>query len=105
LLQAFDIFVMPSFHEGLPVTLVEAQAAGLPCFISNRITKEVDMGADLVHYLPINNVSDWVSLITNYEKIRKRNSTKVALMSKGYDIIETAEKLTLSYRSLGERAI
>src|SRR5690625_5944022 len=43
LLQAFDQFIFPSHHEGLPVTLIEAQGAGLPCIISRNITKEVDI--------------------------------------------------------------
>ena len=43
LLQAFDLFVFPSLHEGLPVSLIEAQGAGLPCLISDQISKEVDL--------------------------------------------------------------
>ena len=39
-MQAMDIFVFPSLFEGLPVTMVEAQAAGLPCVISNRVPNE-----------------------------------------------------------------
>lgn len=39
--QAMDVFVMPSLHEGLPVTGVEAQASGLPCVFSDAITKEL----------------------------------------------------------------
>jgi len=42
LLQAFDVFVFPSLHEGLPITLIEAQASGLPCVISDVISGEVD---------------------------------------------------------------
>lgn len=38
LMQAMDVFVFPSLYEGLPVTIVEAQAAGLPCVISDRGT-------------------------------------------------------------------
>ena len=41
LLQAMDIFLLPSLFEGLPVVGVEAQAAGLPCIFSDQITKEV----------------------------------------------------------------
>ena len=39
--QAFDMVVFPSFYEGLPGMIVEAVAAGLPCLISDSITKEI----------------------------------------------------------------
>ncbi len=42
MLGAMDCFVFPSFHEGLPLVLLEAQAANLPCIISNTISDEVD---------------------------------------------------------------
>lgn len=39
-----DLFFMPSLFEGLPISLIEAQAAGLPCLISGTITREIDCG-------------------------------------------------------------
>ena len=44
LLPAGDLFFMPSKFEGLPISLIEAQAAGLPCLISDTITREIDCG-------------------------------------------------------------
>nr|WP_295761721.1 glycosyltransferase family 1 protein [uncultured Intestinibacter sp.] len=53
IMKAMDVFVFPSLYEGLPVTLIEAQAAGLPCLISDTITDEVCI-TPLVEKLPIN---------------------------------------------------
>lgn len=92
LLQAFDVFVFPSIHEGLPVTLVEAQGSGLPCIISENITKEVDLGINLIQYSVLTDKMMWV------EKVRKiaggnepRNIATSSLSDRGYDIKNTAK--------------
>jgi glycosyltransferase involved in cell wall biosynthesis len=46
----FDLFVLPSWWEGLPVVAVEAQCAGLPCLLSDAITREVEVVEGLVHW-------------------------------------------------------
>ncbi|WP_226038100.1 glycosyltransferase family 1 protein [Aquibacillus saliphilus] len=106
LLQSFDVFIFPSFHEGLPVTLIEAQGAGLPCIISDSITDEVDMDVGLVSYLPITDQNLWIQKITQLAKARQtRKSSSKSLTLKGYDIKKTAERSQLSYLSLGDKVI
>ena len=63
-----DAFIFPSKFEGLPITLVEAQAAGLPCFVSQTITKEVDCG--LCEYLGISekDVGIWTERIETFSR-------------------------------------
>lgn len=87
-LKASDVFILPSKHEGLPVTLVEAQCAGLPCFIAENITKEVDFGIDLIRYLPLD-VNIWekeLSSIKKVNRIDKKDCILHALSSKGYSV-------------------
>lgn len=101
LLQAFDQFIFPSHHEGLPVTLIEAQGAGLPCIISRNITKEVDMGTGLVHYLPITNATLWGEKILHIAmKKQARKVPQSALRERGYDIKKTAKTAQKAYSSL-----
>lgn len=70
-MMAMDIMVFPSLFEGFPVTLIEAQATGLPCIISDVITKEVDQ-TDLIHRLSLKDSEDeWVNTI-----VKTKNSSR-----------------------------
>lgn len=97
LMQAMDVFVFPSLFEGLPVTLVEAQAAGLPCVVSETITKEIAI-IDNMRFLEINGTtSRWVEEI---EKKREREKESYRMIEKaGFDIKKNAEWLTEQYQT------
>src|SRR5262249_4845710 len=61
---AMDAFLFPSLFEGLGLAVVEAQAAGLPCFISDRVPPDADVVTPLVHRLPLTDGADrWASAI------------------------------------------
>ncbi|HOO25406.1 MAG TPA: glycosyltransferase family 1 protein, partial [Clostridiales bacterium] len=60
LMQAMDVFMLPSKHEGLSLALVEAQTAGLPCLVSDRVTTESCLDAKLVKFLPLGKKDAWV---------------------------------------------
>ncbi|MDY6281415.1 MAG: glycosyltransferase family 1 protein [Roseburia faecis] len=79
--QAMDIFVFPSLWEGLPVSVVEAQANGLTCLISDVITRDVDL-TDLISYLPLNNKQIWIvdidkAIIRGHKAISEDNKLKI----------------------------
>ena len=98
LLQAADCFLFPSNWEGLPVTVVEAQAAGLPCLVSDRITREVGL-SDLVKYLPINQgIQPWIDFLGTCSFLRKDVSRKIS--SAGFDIQSTSLVLTDFYQGI-----
>ena len=68
LLSAFDFFLFPSLWEGLPLTLIEAQAAKLPCFVSDTVTRAVEC-SNLMTYLPLDiGAEKWAETILTYEK-------------------------------------
>lgn len=105
LMQAFDLFIFPSLHEGLPVTLIEAQGAGLPCIVADTITPEVDMGMGLLHRRSLQEKNGWQEKILEMaEKPPERETGYRKLIENGYDIKKTAETMQTSYLSLGREA-
>ncbi|MDD1380272.1 glycosyltransferase [Limosilactobacillus reuteri] len=90
-LSAFDMFIMPSLYEGLPVTLVEAQAAGLKCIVANNITREVNITGN-IEYLSIN--KDSISLWANHVvKSNDRVNNGKKLIGSFFDISKSADYL------------
>ncbi len=103
LMQAMDCFVFPSIYEGLPVTVIEAQAAGLQCFISDRITDEVCI-TDSVERLSIEDSPVvWCEKILNNEKTGTRAENKAKIIATGYDVEETSKWLTDFYSKIMHR--
>ena len=103
LYQAFDVFVMPSLFEGLPVVGVEAQANGLPCIFSDEISKEVMLTGN-AEFMSLNcGAEEWAKRII--EKKTGRNTIAVKeLREKGYDIRNEAQKLQKWYLNIYEKA-
>lgn len=93
LLQVFDIFVFPSIYEGLPVTLVEAQASGLPCIISDTITEEVKI-TNQVEFISLDQSPEyWAEQVLKYANGYERKSTYEEICKSGYDIKEKVKWL------------
>jgi glycosyltransferase involved in cell wall biosynthesis len=86
LMSAFDILILPSLFEGMPNVVIEAQAASLPCVISNTITREVDMGLGIVEFLSLKDKHKiWIDKIMSKRETSRGASIKI-MKEKGYDI-------------------
>lgn len=101
--QVMDIFVFPSLWEGLPVSVVEAQANGLQCLISDVITHDVDL-TDLIHYLPLDEKL-WLGAITEVHKKKRIGLTyENSQRLQSFDALTVANKLQEFYLKEDERA-
>lgn len=114
LMQAMDAILFPSLYEGLPVTLVEAQAAGLPILMSDTITDEVILtnlvateSLDSKDSVWVQGLARMLDLGENGKQSAKNSADRTGYDSlvadKGYDITMTAEWLTKFYEERTER--
>lgn len=87
LLSAMDVFVFPSFYEGMPNTVIEAQATGLPCVIADTITKEACV-TDCVHFKSLaDSAEKWVEkILESKNNIGDRSLYSKVMKNRGYDI-------------------
>ena len=91
IMHGFDLFLFPSLFEGLPVVLVEAQAAGLKCIVSDSITSESDI-TERIEFVSLNKSPKfWAQVILTSTYDHKDTSEK--LRKNGYDTVTMADWL------------
>lgn len=100
LMKIFDVLIMPSLFEGLPLTIIEAQASGTPCIVSDTITKEADLELGLVQFVDLESgLENWAEIICATQSYRElqREVIEAMLQRKGYDILTGLEKIQKLY--------
>lgn len=100
ILQGADVFLMPSLYEGLPVSAIEAQAAGIPCFLSDTISQETDI-TGLCHFLPLEKWGLWADEIIK-QKVSRKDTSK-SIKEAGYDIETTSRWLQDFYLEIANK--
>lgn len=99
LLTCMHGFIMPSLFEGVSVALLEAQATGLPCFISDTIAPECDMQLGLVKFLDLQQPQQWLNTINNtHPKPLDNEVVHQAFDKQGYSIKAVMQQLYQYYQ-------
>ena len=100
ILQSFDLFLLPSLFEGLPVTMIEAQAAGLPCVISDKVPIQCDITGN-TKVVSLDDPADkWADTVLDYVRDYNREDTFEKIREAGFDIKENVKWLEGFYKEV-----
>ena len=103
--QAMDLFILPSLFEGLPVVAIEAQASGLPCVFSDKVTDEAILSGNAFSVSLGDPDGVWCEKIM--QALKKENNRplgKETVKNAGYDIFSEAERISSLYIKMAEQA-
>lgn len=97
MLNAFDVFVMPSIFEGFPIAGIEAFSNGLPLVLSDTITKDLSFSTNVSFVSLDKRYEDWAHVICNFKGHRHIAEQADLVKDKGYDIESAANRLERLY--------
>lgn len=106
-LNAMDLILMPSLYEGLPLSLIEQQANGLKCVVSDAITREVDKTGN-VSFLSLSlSAKDWADYVAaispNNSRAEKSSQAVKLIKAAGYSMYDEVEELKKIYEDAVEK--
>lgn len=101
---AADMFVFPSLHEGLGIVVIEAQASGLPCIVSDAVPPEADMEVGLLHTMKLKDRTErWADMILKKrQNAEARAGQRKAILEGKYNIARIAAQMQLFYLDNGD---
>lgn len=97
MLQAMDVFCLPSLNEGFPISLVEAQTADLACIVNSTVTRETNITGEVI-YEDLNE-DKWIKHILSIRKRKKPRENMCSYMTeKGYNIVTQIKRIENEYK-------
>ncbi len=104
ILSSADVFLFPSFYEGFPNAVLEAETSGLPCLISDVITKEVIINENCHAMSLDNSVDEWASKLLALKGFKDRKIGAKNIKMKGFSVEDEVRKIEEIYRKMANRA-
>jgi len=100
ILKAVDVLLLPSFSEGMPLSVLEAQATGIPSVVSSTVTRDVDLGLGLVRFASLQAPDEWVRLLLPCNATLRPDSSviELAFAKHRYDAARSASAFEALYQ-------
>lgn len=102
ILARIDLFIFPSIFEGLAGTILEAQASGVPCLVSDSVSKTVDMEVGLIRFISLNaEKKEWISIADELLQIPRKSFDHIysGFSAKGFTLENEISDLTEIYEN------
>ena len=99
ILSSMDVFLFPSIHEALPITLIEAQANELPCVVSDCVTDEIDVGKRITRVSLQENPTKWAEIVNNVAGDKRKTKIQLEDFS-DFNVVKMVSILYDKYKRL-----